>query len=184
MLNKRILKFPKMILWIHFVMLGIANCKDSTCNSIPYIHLLPDKGQKILDPVTTSKEKSKHTFPEKNYTISQSNGVTIIATKNNTYRYVFTFERSTEEKDETVSEENTKPSIKWMFGKGNMNCTMMTKVKINTKSANTSKLVDITSKLSKTTPQVNGVEALFTVILVKIQIIQKVSNFLIVMSIM
>ncbi|EDL42884.1 variable surface protein Vir12-related [Plasmodium vivax] len=152
----------------------IANCEDKTCTSIPDIHLQPDKLPEFIAPVTDSKEKPIPKFPSKDYTISQSNGDTIIVPKENKYRYVFTFNRPIEEKDASPLEENTKPSIKWMFGKGELNCTdddaskdkyelckyvknlKESQRKLKEQYKGSHELADIMSKFSNTIPQVNG----------------------------
>ncbi|VUZ99309.1 PIR protein [Plasmodium vivax] len=152
----------------------VANCTDKACQTIPYIHLPLDKLPKILKPVTTSEEESAPKKPELNYTISQSNGSTIISNKNNTYNNVPTIERRTEVKGATLTEKKTKPSIKWMFGKGELNCTddepspyknelckyvknlEESQRKLKEQYKESSKLGDIMSKLSKTIPHVNG----------------------------
>ncbi|CAG9485449.1 unnamed protein product [Plasmodium vivax] len=152
----------------------VANCTDKACQTIPYIHLPLDKLPKILKPVTTSEEESAPKKPELNYTISQSNGGTMIGRKSNTDKYVFKFERRIEEKDATITVKKTKPSIKWMFGKGELNCTddkqsqyknelckyvknlEESQRKLKEQYKESSILGDIMSKFSKTIPHVNG----------------------------
>ncbi|KMZ95978.1 hypothetical protein PVNG_02827 [Plasmodium vivax North Korean] len=152
----------------------IANCDKDKCKSIPYILLPHDKRQKIIVPVTTGEEELISKPPKENNTISQSNGGIVIATKNNTDNYVPPIDRSTEENDTTPLEENTKPSLKWMFGKGNFNCTdneqsqykyelckyvknlKESQRKLKERYKESSKLGDLMTKFSKTIPQVNG----------------------------
>ncbi|KMZ91074.1 hypothetical protein PVMG_04846 [Plasmodium vivax Mauritania I] len=150
----------------------IANCDEGKCKSIPDIHLQPDKLEEIIAPVTSSGQRPP--FPMGNYTISQSNGDTIIVPKNNTYRYAFTFERSIKEEDARLTEKKTKPSIKWMFGKGELNCSddktspyknelckyvknlKESQRKLKEQYKGSHELADIMSKFSKTIPHVNG----------------------------
>ncbi|SCA60178.1 VIR protein [Plasmodium vivax] len=152
----------------------VPNCTDETCKSIPYIHLPLEKIKKILNLEATSKEKPTQENPPQGKPITQSNGGTMIGRKSNTDKYVFKFERRTEEKDARITVKKTKPSIKWMFGKGELNCTddkqsqyknelckyvknlEESQRKLKEQYKESSILGDIMSKFSKTTPGVNG----------------------------
>lgn len=152
----------------------VANCTDETCKSISYIHLPLEKIKKILNLVTTSKEKPTEEITTQRKPITQSNGGTMIGRKSNTDKYVFKFERRIEEKDATITVKKTKPSIKWMFGKGELNCTddkqsqyknelckyvkniEESQRKLKEQYKESSILGDIMSKFSKTIPHVNG----------------------------